>query len=301
MGWRVGQDNGALMSGSEAMAIEWGFGLAVALMAVGVAVGWLKTRWRPTDPETAGTIFRAKVDPPALNPIDLIGVLAVATIYFGFHMAALQAPALADDAPALTLADIVASVFTQGIIAGMVVVMIYPRCKPVRFFGLRWRNWPWALVIGPAATFLVLSMFSTLEVAGYSQWMREHLDSEPLQRSVQVLRESRNPLLLGLMAFTAVFVAPVCEEIVFRGYVYPVVKHFGGPWIAAISSALLFASAHNHAVGLLPLFFLGLLLVAAYELTGSLWASIAVHACFNAFTVGITFWARIYDIPFQGP
>jgi len=290
------------------MVIEWGFGLAVGLMVAGVAVGMLKTRRRlaeapdgspPALPEPAGR--PGKVAPPALTPVDLAGVMVVATIYFGFHMAILHAPPMPEGAPALTLADIVASVVTQGMIAGMVVVTVFPRCNPVRFFGLRWKNWPMALLIGPAATFLVLAMFGALETAGYSQWMREHLHSEPLQRSVEVLRESNDPLLLGLMAFTAVLVAPVCEELVFRGYVYPVVKHFGGPWVAGVGSALLFASAHNHAVGLLPLFFLGLLLVAAYELTGSLWASMAVHACFNAFTVGMTFVQRLYDIPFPNP
>jgi membrane protease YdiL (CAAX protease family) len=296
------------MSGNEAMVIEWGFGLAVGLMAAGAAVGLLKMRRRlaemadgmpPAPPEWPGRL--GKVAPPALTPVDLAGVLMVAAIYFGFHMAMLHAPPLSDDTPALTLADIVASVATQVVIAGAVVVIVAPRCNPIRFFGLRWKNWQWAFLIGPAATFLVLAVFGAMESVGYSKWMGEHLQSEPLQRSVEVLRESRDPLLLVAMALTAVLVAPVCEEIVFRGYVYPVVKHFGGPWLAAVGSALLFASAHSHAVGLLPLFFLGLLLVAAYELTGSLWASIAVHACFNAFTVGITFVQRLYDIPFPNP
>jgi len=309
------------------MAIEWGFGLAVGLMALGVGVGLAKMPRRsgPT-PETGGfpntgspesspallpplpenanvpveRLRLGRVAPPALTPIDLFGVLMVALIYFGFHIMSLQAPP-PEEGAALSISEIVASVITQFMIVGAVLLMVGPRCNPVRFFGLRWPKWPWVFLIAPAATFLVLMVFASLESLGYSQWMREHLDSEPLQRTVMVLRESKDPLLLGLMGFTAIVVAPICEEMVFRGYVYPVVKQYGGTWVAAIGSALLFSAAHSHAVALLPLFLLGLVLVGVYELTGSLWASIAVHACFNATTVGSTLILRMLDIPIPTP
>jgi len=310
------------MSGSEAMAIEWGFGLSVGMMALGVAAGLAKMRRERAEAPEGVELGEAapelppplpavrmpdrpvlqwnSVHPPALTPVDLVGVLMIATIYFGFFIMSLNAPPPSEGA-ALSVADVVASVVTQGMIAGSILIMVAPRCNPVRFFGLRWRQWPWVFLVALAATFFVLTVFAGLEALGYSQWMREHLQADPLQRTVMVLRESKDPVLLGLMGFTAIVVAPLCEEMVFRGYVYPVVKRYGGMWVAAVGSALLFSSAHSHAVGLLPLFLLGLVLVAVYELTGSLWASIAVHACFNATTVGTTLLFRFHDIPIPSP
>ena len=50
-------------------------------------------------------------------------------------------------------------------------------------------------------------------------------------------------------------------------------------------------------MALLPLFLLGLILVWIYERTGSIWAPIALHACFNTVTVISTFAARYIEEP----
>ena len=53
----------------------------------------------------------------------------------------------------------------------------------------------------------------------------ESLGAETTQDTVKLLRETNDPLVLGLMAFAAVVAAPLCEEIVFRGYLYPVLRN----------------------------------------------------------------------------
>ena len=63
------------------------------------------------------------------------------------------------------------------------------------------------------------------------EWMNT-LGVESSQESVKLLQETQDPLVLGLMAVAAVLVAPVCEEVVFRGYLYPAAKRFAGPWVA---------------------------------------------------------------------
>ena len=134
-----------------------------------------------------------------------------------------------------------------------------------------------------------------LSAVGYMKWM-ESFGVEQMQESVKLLQTTNDPLTLGLMAVAAMLAAPLCEEIVFRGYLYPAAKKFAGPWVAGLCSALVFAAAHNSLAPLLPLFCFGCLLVLAYELTGSLWAPVALHFCFNSATVVIQIVARIYDI-----
>ena len=139
-------------------------------------------------------------------------------------------------------------------------------------------------------------LFGGLQRSGFMEWI-ESLGVETVQDTVKLLQESSDPLILGLMAFAAVVAAPLCEEIVFRGYFYPVAKKFAGPWAAGICSALVFAAAHGNLAALLPLFIFGCLLVFIYEKTGSLWAPIAVHFCFNGATVIIQMAARYYNLP----
>ena len=69
------------------------------------------------------------------------------------------------------------------------------------------------------------------------------------------------------------------------------------PFLALGTGALVFAAAHGSLAALLPLFVFGCVLAFLYERTGSLWASIAVHFCFNGATVLVQLAARFYDIP----
>lgn len=89
-------------------------------------------------------------------------------------------------------------------------------------------------------------------------------------------------ILTGLLA---VIVAPLAEEIIFRGYFYGVLKRFIGlPW-AMILTAALFAAVHLNAAALPALFVLALCFTLAYEVTGSLLVAIVMHALFNLTTL----------------
>ena len=120
---------------------------------------------------------------------------------------------------------------------------------------------------------------------------------ETVQDTVKLLQNSDDPRILALMGFAAVVAAPLCEEIVFRGYLYPAAKKFNGPWVAGICSSLVFAGAHGNLAALLPLFIFGCVLVVVYEKTGSIWAPIAVHCCFNIATVITQLLDRYHHVP----
>jgi len=183
----------------------------------------------------------------------------------------------------------------QAVLAGMTGVVMVWRIRPVAWLGLRWPGWKWVLLIAPGGVAAMWLLSEVLSVTGYMHWLKS-LGVDELQDSVKLLQESQDPLTLGLMAVAAMLAAPLCEEIVFRGYLYPAAKKFAGPWVAGGCSALVFAAGHHGLVPLLPLFYFGCLLVLAYELTGSLWAPIAMHFCFNSATVVIQILARICDI-----
>jgi len=84
------------------------------------------------------------------------------------------------------------------------------------------------------------------------------------------------------MMFSAVFIAPVAEEALFRGILLPSLLKFRSLIWAALVSSFYFALVHFHAPSLLPLILLGLAFSAAYAKTGSLLTPIVMHALFNA-------------------
>jgi membrane protease YdiL (CAAX protease family) len=228
------------------------------------------------------------------HPLDLLGAAFILLVFCG----AMLFPAKQPDVDLASLeADVMLlNIGFQFVMAAIILCLVFWRVNIVTWLGLRWRDWHWALLIAPATVFLMWMLFVMLHLSGYIKWM-DSMGVETVQETVQLLRESNDPLILGLMTFAAVIAAPLCEEIVFRGYLYPVMKRFAGPWTAGIGSAFIFAAAHGNLTALLPLFILGGLLVLLYEKTGSIWAPISVHFCFNGATVVIQFAARILDIP----
>ncbi len=98
-----------------------------------------------------------------------------------------------------------------------------------------------------------------------------------------LLREARGLPAWGfvLLCLSAVVVAPVTEEIVFRGFVYATFRRWWGPLGSICASAVLFAALHGHAPAFLQLFVVGFLFAYLYERTGSLVAPIAAHALVN--------------------
>jgi len=75
------------------------------------------------------------------------------------------------------------------------------------------------------------------------------------------------------------FVAPIVEELVFRGLLYRAWERQWGWFPAAIASSLVFA--YMHAAVYISQFIGGLLFVGLYRRTGSLRAAIAVHSIYN--------------------
>ena len=90
-----------------------------------------------------------------------------------------------------------------------------------------------------------------------------------------------------VMILTAVVVAPLIEEFLFRGYLYPVLRKYLGALAGILLNAGLFAAMHAHLPSLAPLFVLAVCLTLAYEATGTILVPMAMHALFNAFNVAL--------------
>lgn len=101
-------------------------------------------------------------------------------------------------------------------------------------------------------------------------------------------------LLRGFIS--AVILAPICEEFIFRGLLFNVIKNklgfHAGVWI----SAMLFASIHFYGMqDLIAVGFFGVVMAYLYRYTNSLIPCIVCHALFNLI---ITLWNWIlYQSP----
>lgn len=79
-----------------------------------------------------------------------------------------------------------------------------------------------------------------------------------------------------------VIVAPICEELVFRGLMLSALKGKAPKWAGIVAVAIVFGLIHSFPIGFIYAFSLGLLLGWLYYFTGSLIPCIIVHSLFNA-------------------
>jgi CAAX protease family protein len=85
-------------------------------------------------------------------------------------------------------------------------------------------------------------------------------------------------------------IAPVAEELLFRGFFFTALRGWRGPWVAALVTGLVFGAIHVASAPvafLAPLALLGFLLCLLRWKTGSLLPCMSVHALNNAIAFGV--------------
>jgi len=138
------------------------------------------------------------------------------------------------------------------------------------------------LVVTPLVLFF--SQFSDLIVSKNFQ-----IEKMPDQLAVSYVKMSLDsPIYFFLAFFTIVFLAPIVEETLFRGFLQTWLKKHLGPILSIIATSLLFVAFHfstsqkvGNVVILSALFPLAFFLSFIYEKQKTLICPILLHAIFN--------------------
>ena len=130
--------------------------------------------------------------------------------------------------------------------------------------------------------FLLLMLIPShlMEAFQLAEWIARKTGAPELQDVVTSIRDG-SPDTRMLMIFMAVIVAPITEEIYFRGTVYNILKKWSGAVSAAMASALFFSVVHGSLTQFIPLTLFALIQCWAYERARSLWLPILLHMLFN--------------------
>ena len=91
------------------------------------------------------------------------------------------------------------------------------------------------------------------------------------------------------MAFLAVVIlAPIAEEVLFRGIIYGYLRKFFGVKLGILINALVFGAYHMNMVQGVYAFLMGLLFAFAYEYFGSFKVPLAMHITANVLAYVLT-------------
>ena len=103
---------------------------------------------------------------------------------------------------------------------------------------------------------------------------------------VPIIASSKDSKTIWLIIILAVVVAPIIEEMMFRGAFYSWLRSRFSAATSIVVSAIIFAAIHPQgAIGIVPLGFIGIVLATIREMRGNITACIFTHACFNGGTL----------------
>ena len=246
-------------------ANPWLFGglMAGALMGLGGALVTIQKPW-PLE------FFRRRL------------VIFLTCLYAGLAFGAWAQHSLGTPADKPVLNMVVVTLCFQG--AALVLISRFLREHQVGWggaFGFAGPGQVWALLAGALGALLFLPVGWSLQMASAQVMLRMQI--KPVaQQAIQVMQTAEvwpDRIYLGVVA---ILLAPVAEEMLFRGILYPAIKQAGYPRVALWGTALLFAATHHNAATFLPLTLLAIMLALLYEKTNNLLAPIAAHCLFNA-------------------
>lgn len=136
----------------------------------------------------------------------------------------------------------------------------------------------WLLIAYPIMIAVNLLSRTLLNLAGFEQ---------VVQDPILMVQEGGTTVELLIVYSMIVFVAPLCEELAFRGgifrFLYQRLPLYGSVGL----SALLFALLHANLYSFAPLMTIGVMLALAYRESGSLLSCIVFHAVFNSINLGL--------------
>ena len=207
------------------------------------------------------------------------GVMVLAQ-FCAFTLTAQRLPA-----HAVELSALVSTTFANVCVCLYIIVLgEFRRGKTLGALGLSRRDGAWNLGLGLYLYVcfcpLVLASMQLVEIV--SESFGHGLPAQPLVRLV--MTEQTRSVMAAAVALVVV-VAPLTEEVIFRGFLFSALRDNVGRWPAIVLSAALFAAAHTSMAAFLPVFLLGLLLAWAFDHTETLVASMAIHLTHNTASV----------------
>ena len=147
--------------------------------------------------------------------------------------------------------------------------------RPVRELGFV-RPRAWYIFLG-----VLMGVFLFVAVGFLGNFLARWLGTPAPQSFTLVVKGANYNWQLFLLLVLGGILAPLKEEIFFRGIIYPPLRNVYGRGKGILFTASIFALLHFDVVRFIPLFVGGVVLTWIYEKTSSLWPAILAHGTWN--------------------
>ena len=111
----------------------------------------------------------------------------------------------------------------------------------------------------------------------------DFLKTDCAEQVPKTVRDHRE--LLALASIVVVAFAPPCEELFFRGFLFPGLARRWGTAAGIVASGLLFSSAHLLPKSFIPIAGVGMVFAFTYWRSGNILSTMLAHLSFNSLSI----------------
>ena len=167
------------------------------------------------------------------------------------------------------------------ILAYMYVLVTRERRRPDFLAAIHW-NWP-----SHAAAYVLIGFVLSIALQALAHLL-------PIPRELPIDNFFRTPAEAWVLGILSVTLAPLMEELFFRGFLYPVLARRLGLPVAVFLTAIGFALLHVAQLGfawgpVLVIFLVGLVLTMVRARTNSVAAVVVIHMAYNGTITALMF------------
>lgn len=187
------------------------------------------------------------------------------------------------------------SLFGMFGVSAFVGIRIIEKRNPFEAVGMKnclgWRNAGICVAIALAALPFVAFTESLNKQVVFPEAIEKimRLMEDMAAQMMELFVNTDSIVQLFINIFVIAIIPGFCEELMFRGWIQRSLMKRNNPHVAIWVTAIIFSAIHFQFYGFIPRMILGAILGYAYYYTGTLWASIIMHALNNTVAVVMGF------------
>lgn len=168
---------------------------------------------------------------------------------------------------------------------GAILVLMRLLRQPLTELGFvkpRWGYWILGVVAG---------VFLFVSIGLLGNLLIKFLGTPAPQSFTEAVKGVKYGWQFYLLLLLGGVIAPLKEETLFRGLIYPPLRQAYGRGKGMLLTGVFFATLHFDLVRFLPLFIGGVILTWVYERSGSLWPAVLAHGTWNVL-MALALWVQ---------
>jgi membrane protease YdiL (CAAX protease family) len=207
----------------------------------------------------------------------VFGSIGVGIFMYMHHLHGAGAQAMEDALTKNAFFAVATQFVTYLAIVAFMAFLVRTRHRMSLSRAIQWNRPGRRLAINALLAGAALAVVSDIGEVVFHRWIP---DSLPI---TEYFKDRPSALLL---ASFAILVAPLIEELLFRGFLYPALARWTGPFISIVVTASAFALLHGAQLGyswapLLLIFIVGVTLTVTRVVTRSVATGVIVHMTYN--------------------